>query len=65
MACLRKLSFSLGGEEVPNLVPSTQILGKAMDLYLKAIESMKERVAPSLARYDVHVMGCGIIIIGG
>ncbi|XP_072048893.1 GPI ethanolamine phosphate transferase 2-like [Amphiura filiformis] len=49
--------------DTTSTINTDQVAGKAIDLYLKAMAGMKERIASSLTRYDVHAMGCGIIII--
>ena len=60
--CAGGLSFSLVGSSKSSSINAEQLSGKAMNLYLKAIESMKERVTSSLANYDILAMWCRIII---
>ncbi|XP_033637019.1 GPI ethanolamine phosphate transferase 2-like [Asterias rubens] len=39
------------------------LFDKAAGQYLKAMGSMRNKVASSLSRYDLHAMGCGVVLL--
>ncbi|XP_038067986.1 GPI ethanolamine phosphate transferase 2-like [Patiria miniata] len=44
-------------------IDTRTISRKAATQYVKAMRLMKDKVASSLARYDLHAMGCGLVLM--